>query len=264
VTAISSTSYVAEAARLLRQAQATRIPIDPLTETYPGEFDVAAAWQIQSLNRELALAEGRVALGYKVGLTSHAMQEQMGVSEPDFGVLLDDMIIPDGATIHLGDFVQPRVEAEIALVLRRDLGAGASAEDVLESLAAALPAIEIIDSRIKQWRLSLVDTIADNASSGAYVLGPTMPLDGTDLAEIEVSMRINDATVASGNGAAALGHPAAAAAWLADRLAQFGLGLPAGAVVLTGSLHASLPIALNDRVTADFGRFGAVQIDVQA
>jgi 2-keto-4-pentenoate hydratase len=253
---------VARAAELLRRASADRVPIEPLTVLFPGELDVSTAWQVQQVNRDRALAAGRTVLGFKVGLTSVAMQEQMGVDEPDFGVLLDDMVIPDGATLRLADFVQPRAEAEIALVLDRELGAGTTAEDVRSSITAAYPAIEIIDSRIKDWRLSLIDTVADNASSGAYVLGPEMDPAGTDLADIAVRMTVDDREVASGVGAAALGHPAAAAAWLANRLAGFGLSLPRGSVVLTGALHASIPLHHGEQVVADFGGFGAVRIAV--
>lgn len=251
-----------EAATLLRQAQDDRAPIEPLTVLFPDQLDVSAAWQIQQLNRDLRLATGRTVRGYKVGLTSVAMQRQMGVDEPDFGVLLDDMLIDHDATLRLADFVQPRAEAEIALVCNRDLGAGVTSQDVLDSIRSAYPALEIIDSRIKDWRLSLIDTVADNASSGAYVLGPAMHLGAADLADIAVRVLVDDVEVDSGVGAAALGHPAAAAAWLANRLAGFGLSLPAGAVVLTGSLHASIPLHHGERLLADFGDFGTVRVAV--
>ena len=259
---MSDVELVEAAAALLRQAQDDRAPIEPLTVTFGDRLDVETAWRIQTHNRDLALARGRLILGYKVGLTSAAMQQQMGVNEPDFGVLLDDMVIDDGATLRLSRFVQPRAEAEIALVLSRDLGAGTTADDVIAAIHHAHPALEIIDSRIKDWRLSLVDTVADNASSGAYVLGPAMELGGADLADLEVRLRINDIEQASGLGSAALGHPAAAAAWLADRLGRLGLTLTAGSVVLTGSLHASLPMLHGQQVVADFGAFGSVSVAV--
>jgi 2-keto-4-pentenoate hydratase len=254
---------VEEAAALLRNAYADRMPIEPLTAVFGDVLDVGSAWRIQSHNRALALADGRLVVGYKVGLTSEAMQRQMGVDEPDFGGLLDDMAIPDGGALRLSDFLQPRAEAEIALTLTRDLGAGTTADDVIAAIDQAYPSLEIIDSRIKDWRLSLIDTVADNASSGAYVLGAPMSLRGADLADLEVVVRLNGAEAASGRGSAALGHPAHAAAWLANRLAGFGQALTAGSVVLTGSLHASLPLAPGDRVEADFGPFGTVSIDVR-
>jgi 2-keto-4-pentenoate hydratase len=249
-----------EAADRLRKAASARVPIEPLTVWRP-DLNVEDAWRIQEFNRDLALAAGRKILGYKVGLTSVAMQQQMGVDEPDFGVLLDDMLL-DGAMV-LADFVQPRIEAEIALVLRADLGAGVTTADVLAATAHVQPALEIIDSRIADWRLTLVDTVADNASSGAYVLGAPVPLDRLDLAAIEVQVSVNGVPKASGLGAAALGHPAAAAAWLANRLAAFGLVLEAGSVVMTGSLHASLPLARGDRVVAEFSELGLSTLTVR-
>ncbi|MET7420055.1 fumarylacetoacetate hydrolase family protein [Dactylosporangium sp. NPDC005555] len=248
-----------EAAAKLREASRTRVPIDPLTVRWP-HLDVGDAWRIQQINRDLAVAAGRRVDGYKCGLTSEAMQRQMGVDEPDFGVLLDDMLLADRMAAQA--FVQPRVEAEIALVLGADVGAGATAASVLAATASVRPAIEIIDSRIADWRLSLVDTVADNASSGAYVLGPPLAPGGLDLAEIEVEVSVNGEVRDIGLGSAALGHPAAAAAWLANRLAGFGLVLTAGSVVLTGSLHASFPVTPGDRVVADFGVLGRSTVAV--
>jgi 2-keto-4-pentenoate hydratase len=190
------------------------------------------------------------------------MQAQMGVDTPDFGVLLDDMQIADNGVMRLDEFVQPRIEAEIALVLAHDLGAGATVQDVLDGAEQAFPALEIIDSRIRDWRLTLIDTVADNASSGAYVLGPPVPARRFELGDVEVVLNLNGVERARGFGSAALGHPAAAAAWLANRLADFGTTLTAGSVVLTGSLHASLPLARDDRVQADFGEFGSANVVV--
>jgi 2-keto-4-pentenoate hydratase len=175
-------------------------------------------------------------------------------------VLLSDMQLTDGGDLRLADFVQPRVEAEIALILGDDLGAGATAADVLRATRAACPSIEVIDSRIANWQLSLVDTVADNASSGAFVLGPPVPIAGLDLAALEVVVSVNGTERMRGIGAAALGHPAAAAAWLANRLAGFGTELSAGSVVMTGSLHASFPVAAGDELVADFGTFGATRL----
>ena len=260
---MSDSELVERAAALLRRAQDEREPIEPLTVLFAGELDVESAWRIQSCNRDRAMRAGHRVAGYKVGLTSEAMQQQMGVQEPDFGLLLDHMVIADGGTLRLADFVQPRGEAEIALVLSRDLGAGTTAADVVAAIDRAYPALEIIDSRIKDWRLSLIDTVADNASSGAYVLGTPAGLGGIDLADVEVTFRVNGNAHAQGLGSAALGHPALAAAWLANRLAGFGQVLTAGSVVLTGSLHASLPLRHGNHVEADFGAFGTVSLHVE-
>lgn len=253
---------VEQAARILREAQEKRTPVEPLTVTFP-ELTVADAWSIQSLNREAQLATGRTVLGYKCGLTSEAMQQQMGVAEPDFGVLLDDMQVPEGGPMEIDQFLQPRIEAEIILVLGADLGAGTTTADVLAATAYACPSLEIIDSRIKDWRLTLIDTVADNASSGAFVMGDGVAIDGLDLTKIEVVLRVNGAEVARGLGSAALGHPAAAAAWLANRLGDFGLVFGAGAIVMTGSLHASLPVARGDDIVADFGVLGSARLSVR-
>jgi 2-keto-4-pentenoate hydratase len=160
-------------------------------------------------------------------------------------------------------FLQPRIEAEIVLVLGRDLGAGTTTADVLAATTFACPSLEIIDSRIKDWRLSLVDTVADNASSGAFVMGAGVAVDDLDLATVEAVVRVNGVETARGLGSAALGHPANAAAWLANRLADFGLVFAAGAVVMTGSLHASLPVVAGDDVVADFGPLGRARLTVR-
>jgi 2-keto-4-pentenoate hydratase len=258
---VTTPSVVEQAARILREAQESRTPVEPLTSTFP-DLTVADAWSIQSLNREAQLTAGRTVLGYKCGLTSRAMQEQMGVDEPDFGVLLDDMRVPEGGAMYVDRFLQPRIEAEIILVLGRDLGAGTTTADVLAATAYACPSLEIIDSRIKDWRLTLIDTVADNASSGAFVMGEGVPIEGLDLTKIEVVLSVNGVEKARGFGSAALGHPAAAAAWLANRLEDFGLVFGAGAVVMTGSLHASLPVARGDRIVADFGALGSARLSV--
>jgi 2-keto-4-pentenoate hydratase len=259
---VSTLAVIEQAAWMLREAQTRRTPIEPLTSTFP-ELTVDDAWAIQTLNREEQLATGRTILGYKCGLTSKAMQEQMGVDEPDFGVLLDDMAVPEGGVMLMERFLQPRIEAEIILVLGRPLGAGTTTADVLAATAFACPSLEIIDSRIKDWRLTLADTVADNASSGAFVMGEGIAIDGLDLTKIEAVVRVNGVEKARGFGSAALGHPAAAAAWLANRLGDFGLLFDAGAVVMTGSLHASLPVVIGDDVVADFGVLGSARLSVR-
>jgi 2-keto-4-pentenoate hydratase len=259
---VTTTADLERAAAILREAQLGRTPVEPLTSTFPG-LTVADAWTIQSLNRDRQLAAGRTVLGYKCGLTSEAMQQQMGVNEPDFGVLLDDMQVPEGGVMLMERFLQPRSEAESILVRGRDLGAGTTTEDVLAATTFACPSLEIIDSRIKDWRLSLVDTVADNASSGAFVMGSGVAVDDLDLATVEVVVRVNGVETARGLGSAALGHPANAAAWLANRLGDFGLVFAAGAVVMTGSLHASLPVVAGDDVVADFGPLGSARLSVR-
>jgi 2-keto-4-pentenoate hydratase len=259
---VTTSLVLDEAAAILRQSQADRVPVEPLTVTFPG-LTVADAWHIQSINRSLALASGRSILGYKCGLTSQAMQAQMGVDEPDFGVLLDDMQVADAGVMEMARFLQPRIEAEVILVLAHDLGSGTTEADVLAATANARPSLEIIDSRIKDWRLSLIDTVADNASSGAFVMGEGVDISSLELADVETVVRINGVEAARGLGSAALGHPARAAAWLANRLGDFGLVLGAGSVVMTGSLHASIPVSAGDDVIADFGVLGSASLRVR-
>jgi 2-keto-4-pentenoate hydratase len=258
---VTTAANLEQAARILRQSQESRVPVEPLTATF-ADLTVADAWQIQSINRELARSAGRTIMGYKCGLTSAAMQQQMGVDEPDFGVLLDDMQVDDGGEMLMQRFLQPRVEAEIILVLAHDLGPGTTIDDVLAATAHARPSLEIIDSRIKDWRLSLIDTVADNASSGAFVMGAPVGIDGLDLAGVETVVTVNGVETGRGFGSAALGHPAAAAAWLANRLGDFGLVLEAGSVIMTGSLHASIPVSSGDVVVAEFIGLGSTSLNV--
>jgi 2-keto-4-pentenoate hydratase len=231
----------------------------PLTSTYDG-LTVDDAYAIQQLQVSRRVAGGAAIVGYKVGLTSAAMQQQMGVYEPDFGHLLSDMVHPADAPIDTGSFRQPRAEPEIALVLGRDLaGPGLSVTDVITATAYALPAIEIIDSRITDWKIKLIDTVADNASSGGLVLGQNpVPAGARDLALAGCILRKNGRIVSTGAGAAVLGSPWHAATWLANTLTGRGVVLPAGSIILTGSITASVPVAAGDTVTVTIDGLGSV------
>lgn len=254
-------SNVVAHAEALWTASATRVPIAPLTSV-DRDLTVADAYAIQLANVDRALADGRRIVGHKVGLTSKAMQEMLGVDEPDFGVLLDDMVVEDGATVPFGRLLQPRIEAEIGFRLGRDLeGGGVSTADALAAIDAAVPALEIIDSRIADWKIRLVDTIADNGSSAMAVLGSTFtPIDGVDLRLIGVVLERNGALVEHGVGAAALGHPAACVAWLANKLAEFGQSLRAGQIVLPGALHRAVSVAPGDHYRAEYSVLGSVDV----
>jgi 2-keto-4-pentenoate hydratase len=186
------------------------------------------------------------------------MQQQLGIDQPDFGVLFHDMAYAADAPIGVSRFRQPRAEPEVALVLDKPLtGPGLSVADVLGAVRYALPAIEIIDSRIAEWKIGLIDTIADNASSGAFVLGAT-PLPLTfDAALIGCVFRKNGRIVQTGAGAAVLGSPLHAATWLANTLTSRGASLEAGHVILTGSVTAAVPVAAGDTVSATFDRLGS-------
>jgi 2-keto-4-pentenoate hydratase len=246
-------------AGLLERASATRVPVPPLTQTYEG-LTVADAYAIQLIQVRGRVAGGAGIAGFKVGLTSEPMRQQMGVSEPDFGHLLTDMACAADAPIDTGRFLQPRAEPEIALVLAAPLrGPRVSVSDVVAATAWAVPAIEIIDSRIANWQITLADTIADNASSGGFVIGQTpVPLAGLDLSLTGCVFRRNGRIVATGAGAAVLGSPLHAATWLANELLARGAELDAGHVILTGSVTAAIPVAPGDAVTAAFDRLGSV------
>ncbi|HBZ72444.1 MAG TPA: 2-keto-4-pentenoate hydratase [Deltaproteobacteria bacterium] len=249
------------AAGELKTAAKTRRPIPPLSARLPG-LDARDAYAIQLANVGERLAAGAIVRGHKVGLTSKAMQEMLGVYEPDYGHILDDMLVPAGGTVSIGRFLQPRVEIEIAFLLGRPLaGEAVAVADVLAATAAVAPAIEIIDSRIADWRITLVDTIADNASAGAVVVGPWVPLArAPSLPGIEAELFINGSTVASGSGAAVLGDPAEAVAWLARTLTALGSRLEASHVVMPGSCTKAVDVRAGDRVEGRFAGLGSVSV----
>jgi len=248
-------------AQRLLEAHAARAPIAPLTQDDP-ELTLTDAYAIQSAVIGSRTRDGARVVGRKVGLTSKPMQELLGVGEPDFGVLLDDMAVEDGGAVPLGALLQPRAEAEIAFLMQADVeGPNATAASVLPAIAGALPAIEIIDSRIADWKIGLVDTVADNASSGMFVLGPRLlPLTGLDLRLEGMALWRDDELVDTGAGAAVLGNPLRCVAWLANTLAAYGSGLRAGDVVLAGALHKAVPIAGDEVLRAEFTRLGAVSV----
>jgi 2-keto-4-pentenoate hydratase len=242
----------------LLEAYATRQPVRPLTESHPG-LQLEDAYRVQLHQVERWKQQGRVVAGYKVGLTSLAMQRQLGVDQPDFGHLFRDMIL-DGASIDAGAFISPRIEPEISFVLKHDLrGPGLSTADVIGAVDYAIASLEIIDSRIADWKIKLSDTIADNASSGALVLG-TRPvrLDVADLGLAGCVLVKNGEVVATGAGAAVLGHPINGVRWLANMLGSLGQTLEAGSVVMAGSITAAVPVAPGDTITATFAHLGSV------
>lgn len=252
---------IAALAERLRAASELRTPIPPLSHGAPG-LDVASAYAIQLANVRERIAAGAVVRGHKVGLTSRAMQEMLGVHEPDYGHILDAMLIPDGASVSIRRFLQPRVEVEIAFLLARALpGPGVTAADVLAASAAVAPAIEVIDSRIADWKITLVDTIADNASSAGVVVGAWVPVDrAPPLPAVAAALVRSGEVVARGDGAAVLGDPAAAVAWLANALAPLGSRLEAGHVVMPGSCTKAVEVRAGDLVEARFDGLGSASV----
>ena len=213
----------------LWEADRSAKPIAPLTERHDG-LDIEDAYAIQSINIERRVAAGQKVIGRKVGLTSKPMQTLLGVNEPDFGVLTDEMFVEDGDPIAMSRLVQPRVEAELAFVMERDLaGPGVTTATALTAIAGALPAVEIVDSRVADWKIKLVDTVADNASSGLLVLGGRMrKVEDLDLRLLGVVVSRNGEMIDTGAGAAALGNPARCVAWLANKLGSLGAGSQGG------------------------------------
>lgn len=237
-------------------AQVNRSAIDPISERYPG-LDAADAYAIQSRNIRRSVLAGDRIVGHKIGLTSAVMQEMMGVDAPDFGHLLESMMVDVRSPISLRPYIQPRVEVEIAFVLGEDLPmSGCTVADVLRSTQWLVPCLELIDSRISDWRINLVDTVADNASSAGVILGSQRirPAD-LDGAGVRARLEINGAVVAGGSTNDVIGTPAGAVAWLANTVGGFGVALRAGHVVLSGSCTRAIDIAPGDVVTATFEGF---------
>jgi 2-keto-4-pentenoate hydratase len=243
----------------LRAAYRSGTPMPPLTSTYP-DLTLDEAYLIQQRQADARITSGARIVGFKVGLTSAAMREQFGVDQPDYGHLFTDMLQAADEPIPAGSFLQPRAEPEIALVLGAPLrGPGLSVADILSATAYVLPAIEIIDSRITDWRITLADTIADNASSGGLVLGGTpTPVAGLDLSLLGCILRRNGRIQHTGAGAAVLGSPLQAATWLANTLTARGAELAAGHLILTGSITAAIAVGAGDAVTATIDRLGSV------
>ncbi len=249
-----------EIAERLHRAERDRVAIDAPAASLA--LSAADAYRIQMINVERRLAAGRRIVGGKVGLTSLAMQKMMGVSEPDFGHLLDDMILASGAVCRVDELMLPRVEPEIAFVLSRELcGPGITREAVLEASQYLTPALEIIDTRVRDWKITLADTVADNASSAKVVLGAEQIAPRRfDLAGIAMQLEKNGNVVEEGVGAAVLGHPAEPVAWLANKLAEFGQLLAAGSIVIPGALCRAVTVAAGDSITARFGPLGSVSV----
>lgn len=249
------------AAEALRAAEIETRPIAPLHATWPG-IDMGSAYRIQALNVAKRVTRGETIAGYKVGLTARAMQEMLGVDQPDYGCLLSTMVGNSGISIPSDRFIAPRVELETAFVLREPLaGPGVTVASVIRATDFVLGAIELIDSRVANWDIRIEDTIADNASA-AYVILGTRPkrLSALDLRLAGAVLERNGVVVETGAGAAVLGHPANAVAWLANTLAELGQSFEPGQVILPGSCVRAVDVGKRDYVRAEIADLGPVEV----
>ncbi|MBW0275865.1 2-keto-4-pentenoate hydratase [Nocardia sp. MH4] len=256
-----TTSARAELAAELARAELDRVAVSPIADRYPS-IDVVDAYEIQLLNIRRRLDDGATIVGHKVGLSSKAMQEMMGVDEPDYGHLLAEMEVFEDVPVDTSKYLLPRVEVEVGFVLGADLpGEDCTEADVLAATVAYAPSIELIDSRITDWRIGLCDTISDNASSAGYVLGKERVAPGDiDIAAIDAVLTRNGEVIAEGRSDAVLGDPVIAVAWLARKVAGFGVRLKAGDIVLPGSCTRAIDARPGDDFLATFTGLGSVRL----
>lgn len=248
-----------EAAKRLIEAQATRVPCAPVTDLL-GHTDIAAAYAVQQRLTDHRTAAGARVVGRKTGLTNPAVQAQLGVDQPDFGVLLDDMDVTAEAEVPSDRLLQPKAEAEVAFVLRADLAEGdLDVEQCRAAVDYAVAAIEIVDSRIADWQIGITDTVADNASSGLYVLGDRrVPLTDVEPVEVQMTMTQDGEQVSAGDGSMCLGDPLLALSWLARTARDYGQPLEAGQVVLSGALGPMVPAPPGSVFEATISSLGTV------
>ncbi|WP_198971483.1 2-oxopent-4-enoate hydratase [Xylophilus sp. ASV27] len=235
--------------------------VEPLSNRHP-DITIADAYAIQQHLLARRLAAGERVVGKKIGVTSRAVMDMLGVFQPDFGWLTDGMVYNEGEAVPASSLIQPKAEGEIAFILKKALkGPGVTAADVLAATEGVMACFEIVDSRIRDWKIKIQDTVADNASCGVFVLGERLvdPRD-VDLATCGMVLEKNGEIVATGAGAAALGHPANAVAWLANTLGALGIALEAGEVVLSGSLAAMVPVQAGDSLRVSIGGIGGCSV----
>jgi 2-keto-4-pentenoate hydratase len=254
---------VAGKAKALYEARQNRVAIAPFTDDDP-TLGMADGYAVQSELVRLILADGDRIIGYKAGLTSLPMQRMLGVDQPDYGPVLGSTVYRDRDEISVGRFIQPKIEAEIVLVLGEALrGPGVTVADAHRAVSGAAAAMEIVDSRFENWRIKLCDTVADMASNGAVAISDNVvPLEGIDVRLIGMVLTRNGALVDTGAGAAALGNPLAVVAWLANTLASDGIALEPGHLIMTGALHAAVPMQPGEKYLAEFDRLGSISVRV--
>ncbi len=235
--------------------------IDPISDKYP-EMTIEHAYQVQKRMTDRRVADGETIVGKKIGVTSRAVMNMLGVYQPDFGYMTDRMIVNEGETIAMSRMIQPKAEGEIAFLLKKDLmGPGLTNADILAATEAVIPCFEIVDSRIRDWKIKIQDTVADNASCGLFVLGDNaVSPRKVDLSTCGMVLEKNGEIIATGSGAAAMGSPVNAITWLANTLGSLGVPLKAGEVVLSGALAAMFPCAAGDNFRVSIGGIGSCSV----
>ena len=249
-------------AERFRKATLTKQTIAPISEEI-GVEDIVLAYDIQRVNTSHRESNGARVVGKKIGLTSKAVQQQLGVDQPDFGVLFHDMEVLNGLSVSMQDLMQPKVEAEIAFVLKHDLDQqNMTIADVIGAIDYALPAIEIVGSRVKDWKIKITDTVADNASASHYVLGHSPKrLTEVDVVGTQMKLSKNGEVVSEGTGASCLGSPLNATLWLAQKMVSVGNPLRAGELILSGAVGPMVSVAEGDVISARFENFGSVSVE---
>lgn len=245
----------------LYEALRTRRPIPPLTSRHPG-MSLADAYHVQQRMIARRIEKGERVIGSKIGVTSKAVMNMLGVGQPDFGYLLDGMVYNEGESIAIDTLIQPKAEGEIAFLLKHDLqGPGVTAADVLAATEGAMACFEIVDSRIENWQIKIQDTVADNASCGVFVLGDQLvDIRDLDLSLCGMAMEKNGDVVVTGAGAATMASPINAVVWLANTLGSLGISLKAGDIVLSGALGAMVPVAAGDNLRIAIGEIGGCSV----
>lgn len=257
LTDAARSARVRQASERLQTAADSGLPCAPVRDLIPA--DITTAYAVQRVGTARRVEAGARVVGRKIGLTSEAVQAQLGVDQPDFGVLFDDMAVAESDEVPMGRLLQPKAEAEVAFVLGKDLDGEITPRAVREAIDYAVAALEIVDSRIAGWDITFADTVADNASSGLFVLGSRkVPLDEVEPVDVEMTMTRNGETVSAGNGRACLGDPLNAVLWLARTAAEFGEPLRTGQVILSGALGPMAPVTHGDVVTASISGLGDV------
>lgn len=246
-------------AKRLYQALRERKTIAPLTNDHP-ELTIEDAYHISLAALEMRQSDGEKIIGKKIGVTSKAVQDMLGVHQPDFGFLTNWMQVKDGADVSMAEYklLQPRAEGEIAFILKDDLtGPGITAQDVLDATEFVVPCFEIVDSRIDNWQIKIQDTVADNASCGVFALGDErIDPRSIDLAQVELKVLKNGEPAGSGLGSAVQGHPCEAVAWLANTLGEFGIPFRKGEIILSGALAPLVPVTAGDQISLSLSGMG--------